>query len=53
MQQWIARYLREQRLPESYAALIADVLLDADCWPQMAHPPAIALQRVIWITASR
>jgi D-glycerate 3-kinase len=27
MQQWIARYLREQRLPESYAALIADVLL--------------------------
>jgi D-glycerate 3-kinase len=27
MQQWIARYLREQRLPESYAALIAEVLL--------------------------
>jgi D-glycerate 3-kinase len=27
MQQWIARFLREQRLPESYAALIAEVLL--------------------------
>lgn len=27
MQQWIARYLREQRLPESYAAMIAQVLL--------------------------
>lgn len=27
MQQWIARYLREQRLPESYAATIDEVLL--------------------------
>jgi D-glycerate 3-kinase len=27
MQQWIARYLREQRLPDSYATLIAEALL--------------------------